>query len=121
MFALHQLRVPVTDAARAEGFWTALLGRGPEGTAAHGGLRYHVDGLELVLVPAGAEGTGAPAPGSGGPLGFRLSHDDLDAVLARLPDGAGAAIRTHADGTRHLEARDPEGNLVRVDWRMPER
>jgi catechol 2,3-dioxygenase-like lactoylglutathione lyase family enzyme len=117
MFAIRQLRVPVADLVGAEGFWTALLGHVPEGQERDGALRYHVDGIDLVLVPAPA--TGAEAPG--GPLGFRLSHDDLDAVLARLPPDAGAAIRTHADGTRHLETRDPDGNLVRVDWRMPER
>ena len=117
MFALCQLRVPVTDPGRAVAFWTALLGRAPEGPEAGGCLRYHVDGLDLILVGPGAEGATAP----GGPLGFHLSHDDLDAVLARLPQDATAAIRTHSDGTRHLEARDPDSNLVRVDWRMPER
>ena len=117
MFAIRQLRVPVSDPGRAEGFWTALFGRGPAGTEADGALRYHVDGIDLVLVPTAESSPHAP----GGPLGFMLSHEDLDAVLARLPEETGAMIRTRADGRRHLEARDPDGNLVLVDWRMPDR
>jgi catechol 2,3-dioxygenase-like lactoylglutathione lyase family enzyme len=111
MFALHLLKVPAADPAAAEPFWTALLGRPPVARGA-GGARYHVDGIDLALEPAAA---------AAAELGFELDHDDLEALLARLPGGTVAAIETAADGGRCLLARDPSGHPVRVRWRMPER
>jgi catechol 2,3-dioxygenase-like lactoylglutathione lyase family enzyme len=117
MFALNRLRVPVRDLAAARGFWTALLGRPPaEEAPDSGSARYHVDGLDLLLIVA-AGGRRSP----GGPLDFELDHDDLGKLLARLPAGAAAEVRETAGGGRSLEARDPDGNQVTVVWRMPER
>ena len=114
MFALDLLRVPVGDLAAAEPFWTALLGRPPVSVDETAGTaRYDIDGLDILVVrdPAGA----------GRPLGFHLSHDDPDQLLARLPASAKGRIEDDPGGGRSLQAHGPDGTPVRVRWRAPER
>lgn len=112
MFALQLLKVPAADLAQSEAFWTAVLHRGPvEGSVAEGALRYDVDGLDILLYPGARPG---------GALHFDLNHDDLDAVMARLPETSAPRI-VGGNGDRRIEARDPAGNLVRIFWRAPSR
>lgn len=119
MFALHLLRVPVSDPEAAKSFWTALTGRQPSAEAPdEGWVRYDFDGLDLILFRPAPEDAGR-SPGTA--LDFRLSHEDLDTVAARLPASADATVRKEADGARRLVAQDPDGNLVHIEWRMPER
>ena len=118
MFALHVLRVPVSDLARAKPFWTALLGVPPaEEAVDRSAARYEAGGLKILLQALGPSG---PRP-LGGPLDFDLNHDDLQKLVARLPKGRRAVIRETPDGGKFLETRDTDGNLVRVMWRPPAR
>jgi predicted enzyme related to lactoylglutathione lyase len=89
----------VSDLDRAEAWYTALFGRGPDARPMTGLLEWHTGagaGVQVWLEPGRAGGSGAT-----------LATDDLDAVAGAVHDGP-----TAATSSRILQLADPDGNRV---------
>lgn len=95
----------VSDLDRAEVWYTALFGRGPDARPMTGLLEWHTGAGAGVQVWA--------EPGRAGRSGATLATDDLDAVAAALTE-AGVAHDgpTAATSSRILQLADPDGNRV---------
>lgn len=102
---LHAVLHPVTDLDAAKSVYSALLGRGPDQDAPYY-VGYDVDGVQLGLVPGGAQ-TGMSQPQA------QWRTDDLDATLTALT-AAGATVRDEprdvGGGVWVAVVRDGDGN-----------
>ncbi|QKE85182.1 VOC family protein [Arthrobacter sp. NEB 688] len=95
----------VSDLAAAEGWWSTLVGRGPD--------ERPMDGLLEWRLGAGAGLQVWREPEAAGRSGCTISVTDLDAVAARLTT-AGVAHEgvEQASSVRILRLADPDGNRV---------
>ena len=100
---IRSLVIPVSDLDATKAVYTALLGTPHTDQPYYVG--YNVDGFEVALNPAGADG---------GPVAF-ADVDDLDAMRATLLE-AGAterdAPRQVAPGARVCVLADADGNPI---------
>lgn len=112
------VRYIVDDVDAAVASYRDRLGFAVEMHPAPGFAALSKDGLRLVLNAPGAGGAGTAggAPRPGGWNRFRLSFEDLDAVVGKLEE-AGATFRGGAvegRGGRQILVADPAGNVVEL-------
>jgi catechol 2,3-dioxygenase-like lactoylglutathione lyase family enzyme len=97
----------VSEGPAAEGWYTALFDREPDGRPMDGLLEWHLGAGSGVQVWA--------EPGRAGRSTVVLGTDDLDAVAARLSRaGVAHAGPEPGGGQRVLRLTDPDGNRVVV-------
>jgi catechol 2,3-dioxygenase-like lactoylglutathione lyase family enzyme len=116
-YDLSLVKLPVRDVERAAAFYRDVLGMTPSFVAAeYGWAQFTAGSVPLALyVPGMGGGDGEP----GGSAGFHLAlgADAFEALAERLRV-AGALVdgRVHrgADGTVFVDARDPDGNVIKV-------
>ncbi len=116
-YRLSLLKIPVSDVGRASAFYRDVLGLSVEFVAEEYGWAQLAAGeFSLALyVPGQGGGEGRP----GGSAGFHLALPDsqFDALAERLRSyGALVDDMVHqgADGTTFVEARDSDGNTLKV-------
>jgi len=116
-YELSLLKVPVRDVERAAAFYRDVLGMREAFVAAeYGWAQFGAGSVPLALyVPGMGGGDGEPGGGAG--FHLALEADAFEALAERLR-AAGALVddQVHrgADGTVFVDARDPDGNVIKV-------
>lgn len=105
------LKIPVTDIDRAVAFYAQALGLTATFVSSEYGWA-QLDGASVAIalyLPGRGGGNRSP----GGSVDFHLTHNRLDEVQATVRRvQPAAAIHDNDDGSRSLEFRDPDGDLI---------
>ena len=116
-YVLSLVKLPVRDVERAAAFYRDVLGMTQVFVAAeYGWAQFATGSVPLALyVPGMGGGDGEP----GGSAGFHLAlgGDAFETLAERVRAAealVGGQVHRGADGTVFIDARDPDGNVIKV-------
>lgn len=113
MISLSLLKIPVSNLNASVAFYEQALSLKAQFVVEEYGWA-QLDGTDIAIalyVP----GKGGGDRTIGGSVDFHLASRDLDALKDALPSNASdVGLHENADGSRSLEFRDPDGNLMKI-------
>ena len=116
-YDLALLKIPVQDIEACATFYRDTLGMEQTFLAAeYGWAQFLAGGHSLALYQPGMGG-GNGAPGASTGFHLALPPDAFDSVAERLAAAGaleGDQVHQGNDGTTFVEARDPDGNLLKI-------